>query len=131
MKVQAAFVKFAAFVIFVGWAGGVWGADHSDCFSCHQDEALEKLDPSGRKVSLYVPEAEYRRSVHGKLSCSDCHQGIRDDAHAAGEGPMMDRVNCGVCHGKAEREYRQSLHAQAILKGTTMVPGPSTFMRPF
>ena len=110
--------KVAAFLLFIGWAGGVWGADPSVCFSCHQDEALEKLDASGRKVSLYVPEAEYKRSVHGKLSCSDCHQGIRDDAHAAGGKPMRDRVHCGVCHEEAERGYGQSLHAQAIVKGT-------------
>jgi hypothetical protein len=99
------------------------GADNEACFGCHQDEGLSKLDARGKKVSLFVPRAEYTQSVHGKVSCSDCHAGIRDDAHAAGgkqpaPGPAQRQVNCAGCHEKEAQAYRQSLHAKAIVKGT-------------
>jgi hypothetical protein len=100
-------------------AGTVLGADNSVCFSCHQEESLSKQDARGSKVSLFISEAELKNSVHGKLSCSDCHVRIKDDAHAEGGNKTAEKgVNCGVCHRNAEKEYHQSLHAKAIMKGT-------------
>jgi hypothetical protein len=97
----------------------VRGGDNEACFGCHQDEGLSKPDALGRNVSLFVSQAEYNQSVHGKLSCSDCHTRIRDDAHAAGgKQAVQGRVNCGECHEKAAQAYRQSLHAKAIMQGT-------------
>jgi len=107
-----------AFALFVGMAGGVWGADNSVCLGCHQDEALSRGDARGGTLSLYVSAEEFKKSVHGDLSCTDCHTRIQDDAHASGGKQAKDRVNCEVCHEKADREYRQSLHAKAIMKGT-------------
>ena len=104
-------------VLLLGMAGGVWSADNTFCLGCHQDEALAKQDVRGRKVLLYVAEAEYKRSVHGGLSCTDCHTLIKDDAHAAGGKKVAERVECGACHEKVVKEYRQSLHAKAIVKG--------------
>jgi glutaredoxin len=104
--------------LFLGAAGGVWGADNSFCFGCHQDEALSKADARGRKIPLYVSEAEFKKSAHGDLLCTDCHTQIKDDAHASGGEQVRGRVNCGTCHEKVDREYRQSLHAKAIMKGT-------------
>jgi len=105
------------FILILGMGSGVWGQDNAMCLGCHQDEGLAKEDALGRKVSLYVAEAEYKGSVHGGLSCWDCHTRIRDDKHAAGGKGTGDRVDCGVCHEKVAREYRQSLHAKAIMKG--------------
>ena len=104
-------------VLFLGMAGGVWSADKKFCLGCHKDEALAKQDARGRKISLYVAEAELDRSVHGGLSCTDCHTRIRDDTHAAGEKKDVGLVDCGVCHEKVAKEYQQSLHAKAIMKG--------------
>jgi hypothetical protein len=104
-------------VLLLVLAGGVWGADNTICFDCHKDEALSKEDAGGKEVSLHVPEADFKASAHGKLSCSDCHTRITDDAHAAGGQQVRDHVECGVCHAKVDREYRQSLHPP-IMKGT-------------
>jgi len=104
--------------IFVGVEVG-WSADNSNCLSCHGDKTLAKEDARGRSVSLFVSESGFKKSVHGKLSCSDCHRHIKDDVHAEGEEEAADRsVDCGTCHRKAKKEYEQSLHAKAIMKGT-------------
>jgi hypothetical protein len=105
--------------LFIGFtAGVVWSKDNSMCLGCHQDEGLSKQDASGRKISLYVSETGFKSSVHGKLSCSDCHTKIRDDAHAEGGHKAVDqKVNCAACHSKADKEYEQGLHSKMIMKG--------------
>lgn len=89
----------------------------SFCLSCHQDESLKKQDSRGKIVSLYVSEEGFKASVHGKLSCNDCHSYIRDDKHAeGGEKRGNKTVYCGKCHKEAEKEYMQGLHSK-IPKG--------------
>jgi len=106
------------FLIF-GWMIGVAWSDHSLCFGCHQDESLKKQDVRGRSISLFVSEAGFKNSVHGNISCSNCHTRIKDDVHAEGGKKAADKsVNCGTCHREAEKEYRQGLHSKMIMKGT-------------
>jgi hypothetical protein len=117
MTVRARWIFLPAIVMILG--GGVaWGAaDNQTCLGCHQDEGMSK-ERAGKKVSLYVSEEKFKASVHGKLHCWDCHAKVRDDAHAEGGKKAADRaVECGKCHGQVEKEYRQSLHAKAIMKG--------------
>ena len=104
-------------ILVLAMAGGVRSADNTLCLGCHQDEGLSKQDARGRKIPLYVAEAEFKQSVHGELSCTDCHTQIRDDAHAAGGKKVVKGVECETCHEKVTKEYRQSLHAKAIMKG--------------
>ncbi len=113
------FVLGSLFILLIlVWMEGVGSCDNSLCLSCHRDESLKK-EVRGKSISLFVSEAGFKNSVHGKLSCSDCHTGIKDDAHAEGGKRAGDkRVNCGVCHEKAEREYLQGLHSKWIMKGT-------------
>ena len=117
-KIGAALGVAVPFVLLLVLAGGVWGADNTLCFDCHKDEALSKEGAGGKEVSLHVSEADFKTSVHGKLSCSNCHTQITDDTHAAGGKQVRGHVACGVCHAKVDREYRQSLHAKAIMKET-------------
>lgn len=110
---------FPLFLFIVSTSGVVWSEDNSMCLGCHQDENLSKQDVRGRKISLFVSEDGFKNSVHGGLSCSDCHTQIKDEAHAEGGKKAADkRVDCGICHGKAEKEYQQGLHAKLIMKGT-------------
>ena len=96
----------------------IWSAENSECMSCHGDETLTKKDARGKSISLFVSKSGLRNSVHGKLSCSDCHIHIKDDAHAEGGKKIADRkVECAMCHEKVSKEYQQSLHAKALVKG--------------
>ena len=89
------------------------------CFGCHQDESLKGQDRFGKSIPLFVSEAGFKNSVHGNLSCSDCHSQIRDDAHAAGGKKAIDRsIDCARCHQTAKKEYEQGLHSKMIMKGT-------------
>jgi hypothetical protein len=66
-----------------------------------------------------VSAAGFKSSVHGSLSCPDCHTQIRDDAHSSGGKKAAERkVNCGACHQQAQKEYQPGLHAKTIMKGT-------------
>jgi hypothetical protein len=102
----------------LGLTAGVAWSDNSLCLGCHQDESLKK-DARGKSISLFVSEAGFKNSIHGKLSCSNCHTRIKDDAHAEGGKKAADKsVNCGACHKEADKEYQQGLHAKMIMKGT-------------
>ena len=104
--------------MLIGFGEG-WARNNSDCLSCHKEESLSKRDARGSKVSLFVSEAAYQGSIHGSLSCSDCHTKIRDDSHAAGGTKAVNqRVDCAGCHAEAEKEYKKGLHSKVILKGT-------------
>lgn len=106
-------------VLVLGGGRGVAWSDNSQCLGCHQDESLKKEYAPGKSISLFVSGTEFKSSVHGKLSCSDCHTHIKDDKHAEGGQKSADkRVNCGSCHAKAEKEYLQGLHSKMIMKGT-------------
>ncbi len=107
---------FPLLISFCLWTGEVW-ADNSLCFGCHQEESLKKQDARGKGISLFVSEAEFTKSAHGKLSCSDCHTHIRDDRHSEGGKPVDKSVNCALCHKEAEKEYLQGLHSKMIMKG--------------
>jgi len=105
--------------LFMGVRVGVAWSDNSLCLGCHQDESLKKQDALGKSISLFVPEPGFKDSVHGKLSCWDCHTHIKDDKHAEGGQKAADKkVNCAACHKEADKEYQQGLHSKMIMKGT-------------
>src|SRR5512143_3934587 len=80
--------------LVLGWTARIARRDNSLCFGCHQDESLKKQDARGKNISLFVAEAVFKNSAHGKLSCSDCHTRVRDDKHAEGGQKAADkRVN--------------------------------------
>jgi hypothetical protein len=104
--------------LFLGFTAGLARSDNSLCLGCHQDESLKKKDAKDKNLSLFVSEAGFKSSVHGGISCSDCHTPIADDKHAEGGKKAADKsVNCGTCHKEAEKEYRQGLHSKLIMKG--------------
>lgn len=106
-----------ALFILLGMVDWACGADNTFCLGCHHDESISKQDSRGRTVTLYVAEAEFKQSVHGQLLCTNCHTSIKDDSHASGGKKNPARVECERCHEKFAKEYRQSLHAEAIMKG--------------
>src|SRR5574337_969187 len=90
-----------------------------DCYSCH-----------GRKGARgYIDKKSFEQSVHGRLHCSMCHAGIAAYPH----GKTL-KVNCGSCHflgregapREKAREYRLSVHGQALISGNTAAPGCQT-----
>ncbi len=97
--------------IFSGALTGIAWGDNSMCLTCHGDKSLTKIDARGNKISLFVSSEEFQQSVHGTMTCSDCHTEILDDTHAQKKGKKVDRkVDCGACHEESEKIYKTSVH---------------------
>lgn len=87
---------------------------NADCFMCHEDDGAARTD--GTKV--VVKPAVFEASVHGVLSCVDCHQDL-----ATGELPhpeKLQKVDCSTCHSDAADLFKVSAHAKARDNGSTV-----------
>jgi cytochrome b subunit of formate dehydrogenase len=91
--------------------------DNADCFACHADKDLVKTNTAGKAVSLFVAEAAYQASIHGKNLCTSCHSEITDLPHP--ENYTHQPVSCRACHRLEAEIYLQSDHGLAVAKGAT------------
>ena len=85
---------------------------NEDCLDCHTDPANTKK-VNGQTVPVGIfPTNQFSKSVHAKLDCVDCHDGIRDLVHES----RLPQPQCGGCHDakpnheKAVAEYASSIH---------------------
>jgi hypothetical protein len=84
-----------------------------DCLSCHG----QKGAPG------FVNNAMFKESVHAKLSCDNCHAGIKGYPH----NKKTVEVNCGNCHfaglkgapKEQAHDYALSVHGKAQAFGHT------------
>ncbi len=97
---------FAA-LLFSAAAGAAPGGATSanECLACHGQEGF--ASESGR--SLYVNESRFKGSVHGSLSCTDCHTAIHGFPHPEHPQP----VQCSSCHAGEAQDIGASVHASA------------------
>jgi len=107
----------AAAALFLTDPAGAATPGVGECMDCHGDRTIEKTLPNGQTASLYVDLQAYRSSVHGGGSCVTCH------ADAKAPHDKLGKVNCGKCHGDAEKSYAGSTHGMMHAKGNTEVPG--------
>jgi hypothetical protein len=85
---------------------------NADCLVCHEDDSAARAD--GRPV--VVKPAVFEKSIHGGLSCVDCHA----DLAKATEFPhpeKLARVDCATCHTDTVEKYRTGVHAKALATG--------------
>jgi hypothetical protein len=86
---------------------------NADCLTCHEDDSAARAD--GTKV--VVKAAVFETSIHGPLSCVDCHQDL-----ATAELPHQEKlkkVDCSTCHSDAAERFTLSAHAKARATGST------------
>ncbi len=118
----------SALLIFL--AGSALALDNGQCNDCHGDrgilewsseEKASNVTPGGAKkppliagrfpgMSLHVDPEAYKASVHGDLSCTDCHADMKELPHAASLG----RVDCSGCHSEAAQAYAKSSHVRSF-----------------
>lgn len=97
------------------------------CQICHGKKEHHKIEPTGRKVSLYVDETLLARSVHASRTCTDCHVDIVEIPHRA-----VQKVNCRRCHyagnpvgapeGELYDQYEHSVHGLEVALGNPKAP---------
>lgn len=89
---------------FLAWAQ----ASDSQCLRCHGKPDAAKT-VNGQNVSLYVPADQFKASVHGGLTCVDCHADLARETeypHAFRPKP----VECSSCHTSEGQEMALSSH---------------------
>ena len=91
------------------------------CLECHGDSGLSE-DPDTAR--LFVDGGVFENSIHGSLSCIDCHADLAG-ADPYGHASELAPVDCSVCHDDIVSEYRQSLHYYARERGNTRAPACS------
>ena len=81
---------------------------NSECLSCHDDPSLTRT-VEGKEVSLGVRTNAFLKSVHGKLACVDCHNGIKETPHPE----KLPPAQCASCHQGVAAEYAGSIHGMS------------------
>jgi cytochrome b subunit of formate dehydrogenase len=62
------------------------------CMECHAKKDVEKK-VDGKPVSLYIDEKDYVKTVHRRIACTQCHEGIATSPH------RTSKIECASCHG--------------------------------
>ncbi len=112
-------LSFFAFIFFVGSGWAAEGPTTADCLACHDDKGLT-TKRAGKTVSLYVDGKKFASSIHGSLSCTNCHADLegKDLPH---DTPLK-KVNCGTCHSGEAELHAKSLHGKAAARGDALAP---------
>jgi predicted CXXCH cytochrome family protein len=93
------------------------------CLSCHRQQDMEWVLPSGEILSMTVDHDQLNASVHSELACQDCHSDIAGYPH--GEPPIGDHrdlqvyysQSCANCHAEQAEAQVDSVHAQVRAAG--------------
>ncbi len=105
--------------LLLGHPGRAAAQANDDCFTCHSDKALT-TKRAGKTLSVYVDQARFEASIHGKRLCIGCHADLKGK-----EFPHEESVKpavCGSCHTAAQRQYTASVHGKAIAPGNKLAP---------
>jgi predicted CXXCH cytochrome family protein len=105
----------AAFAVLLLSAFPVVLCAQTDCLTCHADKTLQ--DASGHSVG--VDADKFHSSIHGVLSCTDCHTSIKEYPHA--DQPAT--VKCVTCHADQTSAIGGSVHAAASAQPCTSCHG--------
>lgn len=87
----------------------------SPCSSCHSNQSLTMTLPEGDKISLFVDETAFARSVHSNLGCPACHQAYSQE-HAPVKATDETEYRaaaasvCRNCHPGQELAMESSVH---------------------
>ena len=81
---------------------------NDDCQTCHADPSMVRAN--GQPV--VVQPDRFTASVHGPLSCVDCHSDLAKGVEFP-HAETLARVNCASCHDAATQEFEAGVHALA------------------
>jgi len=90
-----------------------------DCFTCHEDRSL-KGKRLGKTIPVFVDRRAFAASVHGALSCTDCHTDLEKKELPHDED--LAPVACGACHSEEEKKHAASLHGRAVARKDPLAP---------
>lgn len=88
-------IAFAAILILSGDISQSTSKKSDECLSCHEDSELS-YEKNGKKISLYINEKLYKKSVHEGNECEDCHLGYNPEEIP--HSKSNEKVKCNNCH---------------------------------
>lgn len=115
-------------VLLASAQGATPAPEVETCLACHRDPSLATQTMDGRSLSLHVDGETFGTSVHGRLSCADCHTGMTEVPHEsrtfrnAREVTVANSDACRRCHFDKHTETLDSAHQTAVARGDTMAP---------
>lgn len=92
---------------------------NDDCLGCHNDPAATKDLGNGKTKSVHVSPDVFAKSIHGSMSCTDCHADITTYPHE----PAPQPVDCGGCHSDMVDQWKTSRHAKGFMAGNRNAAG--------
>lgn len=94
---------------------------NGDCLDCHSDAQVRKVN--GKDVPLPAFDTNrFNASIHGKLQCVECHNGIKEAVHES-HPPPPQCVECHpsqASHTNALYTYLASAHGQSRSSGVAV-----------
>ena len=96
---------FSVILFSLIWAKGWAQFSNADCLNCHGDKTLSRM-VKGKTISLYLDEPLFKKSIHGELECTNCHQSIKELPHAE----KLASPDCGNCHSGMKETVSKGLH---------------------
>jgi len=110
-------------VVLAAFGLGLWqnatavsGLDTNNCLSCHRDRNLFKIEPDGRRISLYVSEQLVNTAAHRFIDCTTCH-GLEPHKMDSDLSKQSLAEKCGTCHKYEYELHRRSIHGQKLAAG--------------
>src|SRR5574341_189956 len=105
----------------------VFASEEQYCLRCHNRGVAMRFQ-NGESRSLIVDVATIEASVHGKLSCSDCHFGFSPEEHPQ-RNFMTERdyilassESCRRCHFDKYTKTLESIHYTMLSQGNQDAP---------
>lgn len=121
MTFWTALICFFAFLFSTQGLTAPEGLDNDACLACHGSEGFSAPGPGGNPRHLHLIEGKFKKSVHGKRDCVECHTDISEIPHQVG---VTHKVSCVTCHealwnaakaeGKTQENQRLGVVVQQI-----------------
>ncbi|GAB4144556.1 MAG: hypothetical protein Fur0037_12340 [Planctomycetota bacterium] len=92
------------------------------CWGCHEGADSSMVMADGAELPIGIGREAFLVSAHGRLACTDCHEGLDPAEHCAADRPSLAEYRrqaaraCGRCHGdESDRAPRvgATLHSDA------------------
>ncbi len=106
---------------------GSFSNEEQYCMKCHARPVALAL-ANGQERQLRVDPLLLRTSVHGKLSCSDCHFGFSSEEHphrtfrTSRDFTLSASESCRRCHFDKYTKTLESIHYTLLSQGNLNAP---------
>jgi len=106
---------------------GSFTSEEQYCLKCHNNSVTMHFN-NGEIVPLKVDSLLLKNSVHGKLSCSDCHFGFSSEEHphrnfrTRRDFTLASSESCRRCHFDKYTKTLESIHYTVLSQGKLSAP---------